>query len=113
MGLLSRDAILRAKDGKTADVQVPQWGGTVRVRGWTVAERNEYTKRLEKKEDTLLLGAWLVATLAVDDAGGPLFTAADVEALATRDAQALDLVTDAIYKLNTVTKKEIEAAAKN
>lgn len=113
MALLSRDAILQAKDGRTKDVEVPAWGGAVRVRTWTIAERNHYQKRLDAKEDQLLLGAWLVATLVVDDSGRSIFTPQDIKELEKKDAEAVDLVTTAIFELNTPDKEAVAEAKKN
>ena len=40
MTLLSKSAILCANDLQTEDVDVPEWGGTVRVRSFTGRERD-------------------------------------------------------------------------
>ena len=42
VGLLNRSAILDAEDLKHEDVEVAAWGGTVRVRMMTGAERDEF-----------------------------------------------------------------------
>ena len=39
---LSRDDILKAEDLTTEEVDVPEWGGTVLVRGLTGRERDEF-----------------------------------------------------------------------
>jgi hypothetical protein len=39
---LTRDAILQAPDLQGEDVAVPEWGGTVRVRGLSGAQRDAY-----------------------------------------------------------------------
>ena len=40
--LLSKEAILAAQDVVTELVEVPEWGGSVRVRGLTGAERDAF-----------------------------------------------------------------------
>ena len=42
MSLLSKEAILAAQDLPSEDVEVPEWGGTVRVRGLDGKGRDEY-----------------------------------------------------------------------
>ena len=42
MTYLSRDAILQREDIKTEDVEVPEWGGTVRVRGMSGVQRDAF-----------------------------------------------------------------------
>ena len=46
MTYLSRDAILQREDIKTEDVEVPEWGGTVRVRGMSGVERDAFESSL-------------------------------------------------------------------
>ena len=46
MTYLSRDAILQREDIKTEDVEVPEWGGTVRVRGMTGVQRDAFEASL-------------------------------------------------------------------
>ena len=40
MAYLTRDEILQAQDIQFEDVKVPEWNGTVRVRGLTGVERD-------------------------------------------------------------------------
>ena len=42
MTLLSKTAILAAQDLQTEDVEVPEWGGAVRVRSFTGRERDVF-----------------------------------------------------------------------
>ena len=46
MTLLSKTAILCANDLKTEDVDVPEWGGAVRVRSFTGRARDAFDHRL-------------------------------------------------------------------
>jgi hypothetical protein len=41
MSILAKDFILQASDIATEEVAIPEWGGTVKVRGLSGAERNE------------------------------------------------------------------------
>ena len=112
MALLDRKAILAAVDIKTQDVAVPEWGGSVRVRQMTVAERNEFVRR-STDPDAGSVGVWLVSMLAVDDSGQQLFTPADLSELEKKNFRNLDLVAAAIMQVNRLGEPEVEAAAKN
>jgi hypothetical protein len=46
MAILTRDAILAAEDREYTTVDVPEWGGSVRLRSITVRERDRYEASL-------------------------------------------------------------------
>src|SRR5215471_2388356 len=103
---LSREEILRAADLPTEDVDVPEWGGSVRVRALTAADRD----RIEGEQADASgparfhnFRARLVARAAVDGAGRPLFGEDDVHALAQKSAVALDRVFTAVLRMNGLT----------
>ena len=110
--LLTKESILKASDLKTADVEVPEWGGTVRVRTMTGADRQAFYKQTTTKEGVPknMLEALIVAT-AVNENGEPLFTAADVSALASKSSLALQKVWDKAAELNGLTQKSVEDIA--
>lgn len=110
--LLSRQAILVVQDISTQDVEVPEWGGAVRVRQMTVAERKEFATK-SKDTDSTAMGVWMLCMLCVDEQGKPLFEQADVDELLKRSFQAVDRVIDAVLSVNGLGDKQIEAAAKN
>lgn len=112
MTLLSRDAILGAQDIQTKDVPVPEWGGSVRIRSMTVAERNEFVRRATE-EDRHSVGVWLVSLLSVDGDGKPLFKAEDVSALEKKGFRGVDTVASAVLDLNKMSEKKIDEAEKN
>jgi len=112
MGLLSRAAIIGHVDVKTQDVDVPEWGGAVRVRQMTVAERNEFVARSTATESRGV-AAWLVASLCVDDAGQPLFSTEDIPELEKKYYRTVDKIAAAILQVNELGTKEVDEAAKN
>jgi hypothetical protein len=96
---LSRDQILAANDLEVREVDVPEWGGTVKVRPLNGAERDRFEASLRKerrradgKEGTELVAntdnmrAKLVARAVVDDDGKRVFTDADINALGEKSA---------------------------
>lgn len=119
MGLLTRDAILGAVDLVHQDVDVPEWGGTVRVRMLTGTERDQFEAstmiRRGKKVDMNLVNirARLVAMCVVDEKGNQMFSDADVEALAKKSSMALHRVFEAARHLNGLTEEEAWEAKEN
>lgn len=120
MALLSRDAILNAKDRATKDVDVPEWGGSVRVRtmsgterdNWegTIAAMTDKSGKLTKFDN---LRAKLVALTVVDGEGNRLFKDDDIKALGKKSAAALDRVFAAAQSLNGMSNADIEELTKN
>lgn len=110
--LLKRDAILAVNDSAVQDVDIPEWGGTVRVRSMTVAERSEFATRLNNAEEKTSIGSWLVATLAIDEAGAALFQPADVAVLEKKNPKAIDRLVNAITAVNKVDEARVDAAEK-
>ena len=115
MGLLSKEAILSADDRKTVDVEVPEWGGTVRVGTMSASERDRWEAETYggDKPNTLDFRARFVALCLVDEQGNRLFTGADVAELSKKSAAALHRVFKAAQELNALTDEEAETLEKN
>lgn len=116
--LLTRDAILGASDIKTEDVHVPEWGGTVRVKGLTAAQRDRFeadslTGKGKNRDVNLVnMRARLVALSVVDENGAPVFKPGDVKALGDKSAGALDRVFEAASRLSGIGEEDIEELGK-
>lgn len=112
-GLLSRDQILEADDSKTVDVEVPEWGGTVRVKAMSGQQRDRYEVYVNQnlKSDRVQVRAHLVALCAVDADGKRVFTDKDIRRLGDKSAAALDRVWAAARSLSGLTTEDEEAAA--
>lgn len=119
MPLLSRDQILGAQDLTFEDVAVPEWGGEVRVRMLTGSERDAFEAstiiRRGKRVDLNMTNvrARLVALTVVDEAGGRVFSDADVAELAKKSSAALNRVFEAARKLNGLTEEATAEAAED
>lgn len=117
--LLTKDAILSANDLVTEDVDVPEWGGTVRVRSISGAERDAFEQaivtRKGKSVQTNLanIRAKMVALCVVDEGGQRLFTDADVVALGRKSAAALDRVFSVAQRLAGLTDEDVDELAEN
>lgn len=93
---LTRDQILATKVPEK-DVPVPQWAGSVRLRGMDWRQRKTFLAKHTSNVDGKLVpnelfSVALIAECAIDDAGEPLFTEADIEALAEKDPDAIVLL---------------------
>ena len=118
--VLSRSDILGiADDIQTEMVDVPEWGGSVLVRGLTGAERDRFEAGIvgEKKSDKKLnyhnFRARLVVMSVVDEEGKRLFTHADVEALGQRAAASLAKIYDKAQELSGLSDDDVEELTGN
>ena len=118
--LLSRADILGiADDIQTERVDVPEWGGSVLVRGLTGTERDEFEagivgeKKSEKRFNYRNFRARLVVLAMVDEEGNQLFGPADVRQLGERSALALDRVFDVAQRLSGISEDDVEELTKN
>lgn len=121
--LLSRDQILKADDLPTEDVDVPEWGGTVRVRGLTGTERDSYEaamlnfrtkgRKVDSEMDMSEFRVRLVAKAIVDAEGKRLFSDRDVRALGMKSAVALNRIYEVAERLSGLTSEDVEELAKN
>lgn len=114
MAILSKDAILGADDIKTEDIEVPEWGGSVRVAVMSGAARDRFMELNTGKDiPASLFQARLLASTVVDESGGLLFSVDDVEALRNKSRTALDTLSEAAMRLNGLKAEAVEDAAKN
>lgn len=113
--LLSRSAILAAADLKHEDVHVPAWGGTVRIRVMTGAERDSFRTSIASDAGVPVgrFSAALLAATIVDESGACMFTVADIDALQAKSARSLDRPAAVAMRLNGLGDKAEADAEKN
>lgn len=119
MTLLSKEMILAAQDRKFKDVEVPEWGGSVRVMEMSGEAYADYLENafpqqeVGRKPNARRFAAVVVSCCIVDAAGERLFSVQDVEALAKKSRKALDRVFEVADELNMLTPVARERAEKN
>ena len=119
MTLLSKTAILAAQDLQTEDVEVPEWGGAVRVRSFTGRERDAFESSMvrgdgkDRKVDLTNMRARLVGLTVIDETGQRLFTDEEVDLLGAKSGAALDRVFAVAQKLNGLSGADVEELSKN
>lgn len=118
MALLSRGQILAAEDMPTEIVDVPEWGGSVKVKTLTGAERDAFEARgiigrgRNREVNIQNIRARLVVETVVDDDCQPLFSRADINALGRKSSKALDRVFNAAMRLSGISEEDIEELGK-
>jgi len=122
MTLLSRDQILAVQDLKHEDVDVPEWGGTVRVQELTADQRDAveasmteitmtdggFAAKITPDKVIATFRARLAAYSIVDEAGKRLFTDADMVALGAKSSAALQRVYNVAIRLSAFSKSDVE-----
>lgn len=117
--LLNRETILKASDIETEDVEVPEWGGTVRVTGLTGTEKGNYeatlmtTKGIDIQMNLKNATVKLVALSIVDEEGKRIFTAADIETLGSKSSKALNKVYTVASRLSGLSKEDMKELTEN
>ena len=104
MAILTREAILEAQDLKRETISVKRWGGEVIVTEMTAARRLEFERLFTEVENRMRV--LLVAFAVVDEAGKPLFSVKDVEALGEKNFRAVYRVSQVALRLNRVGEAE-------
>lgn len=117
--LLTKEEILQAEDLPTEDVEVPEWGGTVRVRTLKGFERDRFEESITEQQGKTTrviaehLRAKLVALSVVDQDGERLFDEQDVRRLSGKSARALDRVFAVAQRLSGISNDDVEELVKN
>ena len=113
---LTKETILSANDVEIKEVEVPEWGGVVCVRGMTARERQRYEESLQGKKgqiNTRNALEKLVVLCIVDKDGNRLFTNDDIAALSKKSAKALMRVATVATELSGLTKEDMEEMVEN
>jgi hypothetical protein len=116
---LTRENILQAQDIQTEEVEVPEWGGTVLVRGLMGEERDALEASMiegkGKNYNVNLrnLRAKLVARSVVDENGKRIFEDSDIAALGKKSATALARVYDVAQRLSGLSNEDVGELTKN
>lgn len=117
--LLNKEQIKSVSDLETQDVKVPEWGGTVRLKSLTGAERDRFEASVVQGQgrNTTVnmqnLRAKLVAQSAISEDGKALFTEEDVKWLGEKSAKALNRLFNAAQQLSGLSESDVKELAGN
>lgn len=116
---LSRDDVFAVDDRVTEEVHVPEWGGWLRVRSLSGAERDALEQSMivmrgkERETNLTAFRQKLVARTVVSGDGKRMFSDADVAALGQKSSSALDKVASVAIRVSKMTQEDVEELTKN
>ena len=117
MPVLSREDILKVDDIQIEFVEVPEWGGSVFVKGMTGAERDRFESGIieisgdDSKVNMTDIRAKLCAVSVCNEDGKKLFSPADIKELSKKSASALQKVFEVAQRLSGITDDDVEELA--
>lgn len=111
--ILSFEDITAKSDIETIDVEVPEWGGVVRLTMLSGEQMVTFWEKNKKSENEGIVN--LIAMSAVKEDGTPLFASAEhVAKLKTKSFKVLKRLSEAALRLNGLDdKKKQEEEVKN
>lgn len=110
--ILNAAEIFAAPDLKTIEIDVPEWGGAIRVREFDLTAREAFAAFCEKNEGRGVL-SYVLSLSAVDESGAPVFGKGAAEALAKKNPQVMERIAREIMVLNGLAPAAVEQAEKN
>jgi hypothetical protein len=121
MSTLTKEAILACSDVQYQEVEVPEWGGIVRLRSLTGDGREAYEvlaiqrSRGPKESDMDITGlrARLLSLTIVSDENELVFAEADVAALNKKSADVINRLFEIAATMNGLDVKAQEELEKN
>lgn len=116
MSLLTKAEITNSEDQRYEIIDIPEWGGQVKVAVMSGFARDRFESSIMGKNggiNHINIRAKLAAATIVDEEGNLMFDEADVQKLGQKSCAALDRVFAAAQRLNLLTDKDVENLAKN
>lgn len=111
--LLTAADILAADDIRSIEVEIPQWGGSVRVRGLSGKLRSQLEQKISSKANFGDIKMLVVLNCTIDEAGKPLFSNSQRPALEEKSADAIELIFEAACRLSGIGDKQVQEAEGN
>jgi hypothetical protein len=105
MNFLTREQIVAAQDRKFLELDVPEWGGRVRLASFTADEALRQEALVKKRaagDDTINPVTEMLSASIVDANDKPLFTAEDMAALGKKSPNVLVRLMKRVKKLNVI-----------
>lgn len=109
MKRLTRLDILGSNDLPREEVDCPEWGGSVLVRGLTLGELSQITSGTGS---TLDVNTSALVSCIVGDDGSPVFTQDDIEAIKAKNAVPLMRLVQIINRLSGLSPEASDEVKK-
>ncbi len=111
--LLTKEQVQNIDDFKFKIVDVPEWGGEVKVRSMSAKDRIAFEANQDKLKSQTEMVVFLVLYTCVDDDGNRLFEDKDIEMLEQKSPNALLKIFNASIDLNILSSDKVDEQAKN
>ncbi len=111
--LLTKEQVHNANDLRHEIVDVPEWGGEVKIRAMPTSDRIEFEKKQATCKTELESIVNLLIYTIVDDDDKRIFNDGDFDLLAEKSAIVLVRLFEIAINLNTLTNAKMEEKAKN
>lgn len=119
MALSKSDILNRVGGFRTKEVEIPEWGGFIRVRELSALDTIELVEKFRlgsgeslEEKSVIRIGMWLLPRIIVNEDGSRMFTDdefVDVMSKASRDVLAsINRITAETMQLSSVTEDEEE-----
>ena len=105
--MLNRDDILNVVDLDVKEVKVPEWKGSVNVRGLTARERDSFEASIGASANLDNLRARLVVLTLVDEEGKRIFKDSDAKALGDKNAEVVNRLFDVARQMSGMTDADV------
>ena len=110
---LTKDQILGAVDFKYEEVDVPEWGGSVRLRGLSASERDEFEASIGVTQDLTNMRSRLVVNCLTDEEGNRLFKNSEAKQLGDKNANVVNILFDMCRHLSGMSDDDLGIAEGN
>ena len=110
---LTAESILQSDDFVFAEVECPEWGGTVRIRSMSGAQRATLKKAVNNGTETA--DEMICVMCIVDDDGNRIFNSNQIELLRKKNTNAITRVAKRALQISGLidVKQAVEEAEKN
>jgi len=117
--MLTKEDILKAEDLDFEEIEIKEWGGSVRVRCMTGSERDAFEAsvyEIKGNKANIIrenFRAKLIARTLVDENSERLFTDKEIELVGKKGSKPLDKIFKVAQKLNGLSQADEDDLVKN
>ena len=113
MAHLTLDQIKNADDVKTLQVDIPEWGGHVTVKGMTGRLRSNLEQKVNSNAPHGDVKMMVVLSCTLDDKGDLLFSKDDKKWLVEKAAGPIEKIFESVCKLSGISDSAVDDAEGN
>ena len=110
---INKQQIFASRDLKEKMVDMPEWGGEVKIRALSVREQLQYDEYLGTEPKEVEMALHLIIAACVNDDNSKLFDVSDIEMLKEKSSKNLFFLVNEILSLNKQQPKDSDELAKN